>query len=79
MGFRKPIDSNNIVRDLRKAYVELNSPYNDGFTGWAIKQELYEVKFLLDRILKESPTFGEIEERYLDNIEKNKIIEELKK
>jgi len=79
MGFKKPIDSNSVISELRRAYTEINSPYNDGFTGWSIKQELYEIKWLLDRILKNSTTFGEIEERYLDEIEKNKIIEELKK
>jgi hypothetical protein len=79
MGFKKPIDSNSVISELRRAYTEINSPYNDGFTGWQVKHELYEIKWLLDRILKNSTTFGEIEERYLDEIEKNKIIEELKK
>jgi len=79
MGFKKPIDSNNVVRELRRAYAEINSPYNDGFNGWNIKHELYEIKWLLDRILKESTTFGEIEERYLKEVEQNKIVQELKK
>ena len=79
MGFKKPINSSNIVHELHKAYGEINSPYNDGFTGWNIKHELYEIKWLLDRILKESTTFGDIEERYLKEVEQNKIVQELKK
>ena len=79
MGFKKPIDLNIVISQLRRAYGEINSPYNDGFTGWELKRELYEVKWILDRILKQSNTYGEIEQRYLDQIEKNKIIEELKK
>jgi hypothetical protein len=79
MGFRKPLETNNIVSQLRKAYVELNSPYNDGFTGWEIKRDLYEVKFLIDQILKESTSFGEIEQRYLDEISKREMWKELKK
>jgi len=79
MGFRKPIEIDIVVTQLRRAYVELNSPYNDGFTGWEIKRELYEIKFLLDEILKESASFGEIEERYLDQVDKAKVWRELKK
>jgi hypothetical protein len=79
MGFRKPIEIDTIITQLRRAYIEINSPYNDGFTGWAIKQELYEIKFLLDEILKESASFGEIEERYLDEVNKQKVWRELKK
>ena len=79
MGFKKPIDTSSIVRDLRKAYTEINSPYHDGFTGWHVKHELYELKWLLDRILKESTTFGEIEERYLDEISKKEMWSELKR
>lgn len=79
MGFRKPIEIDTIITQLRRAYVEINSPYNDGFTGWEIKRELYEVKCLLDEILKESSRFGEIEERYLDEVNKQKVWRELKK
>jgi hypothetical protein len=79
MGFKKPLELNSVVSQLRKAYGEINSPYNDGFTGWEIKRELYEIKWILDRILKESNSYGEIEQRYLDEVEKQKIIEELKK
>lgn len=79
MGFRKPIEIDSITSQLRRAYGEINSPYNDGFTGWEIKRELYEIKWMLDRILKQSNSYGEIEERYLDQVAKNKVIEELKK
>jgi len=79
MGYRKPIELNSIITQLRKAYIEVNSPYNDGFTGWETKRELYEIKFLLDEIIKESPSFGEIEERYLNEVNKLKVWRELKK
>ena len=44
------------------AGVELHSPYNDGFTQWAIKQDLYRIKWLLDEIMADSPTFANEEE-----------------
>lgn len=79
MGFKKPIEIDGVVTQLRRAYVEINSPYNDGFVGWETKRELYEIKFLLDEILKESTYFGEIEERYLNEVNKQKVWRELKK
>lgn len=40
------------------AGVELNNPRNDGFVTWEIKKDLYKIKFLIDEILKSSPTFA---------------------
>lgn len=62
MGFRKPYDYNTIHHSLYMAGVDLHSPRNDGFTQWAIKQDLYRIKWLLDAILEESPTFVDEEE-----------------
>jgi hypothetical protein len=49
------------------AGVELHSPYNDGYTQWAIKQDLYRIKWLVDNILKDSPTFSGEEEFLKDH------------
>jgi hypothetical protein len=38
--------------------VELNSPYNDGFTTFEIKKDLYKLKWMLDAIMKDAPTFS---------------------
>jgi hypothetical protein len=47
MGFRKP-DLTNAYSIIRTALVEINSPYNDGFTAAGCKQELYQLKCWLD-------------------------------
>lgn len=57
MGFRKPMDYNSVSHQIYIAGVELNSPRNDGFNAWEIKKDLYKIKFLVDEILKTSPTF----------------------
>lgn len=78
MGFRKPMDYNSVSHQIYIAGVELNSPRNDGFTQWEIKQDLYKVKFLVDQILKSSPEFvGETE--FLDQHQKQLMWKELEK
>jgi vancomycin permeability regulator SanA len=57
MGFRKPMDYNAVHHQIYMSGVELNSPRNDGYVQWEIKKDLYQLKFLLDQILKDSPEF----------------------
>ncbi len=78
MGFRKPMDYNSVSHQIYIAGVELNSPRNDGFTQWEIKQDLYKIKFLVDEILKSSPEFvGETE--FLEQHQKQLMWKELEK
>ena len=62
MGFRKPIDYNSVHHQIYIAGVELYSPHNDGFVAWGIKQDLYKLKWTLDAIMKDAPTFVDEEE-----------------
>jgi hypothetical protein len=76
MGFRKPMDNNSINHQVYMAGVELNTPYNDGFTQWEIKQDLYKLKWLVDSILSDSPTFSD-EEMFLKDNEKKVVWKKL--
>lgn len=72
------MDYNAVNHQIHMAGVELNSPHNDGFTQWEIKQDLYKVKFLVDEILKSSPEFvGETE--FLEQHQKQLMWKELEK
>jgi hypothetical protein len=62
VGFIKPMDYNDVHHQVYMAGIELHSPYNDGYNQWMIKQELYRIKWLVDNILKDSPTFSGEEE-----------------
>ena len=62
MGFRKPIDYNSVYHQIHIAGVELYSNYNDGFNQFEIKKDLYKLKWLLDEIMRDSPTFAGEEE-----------------
>jgi len=78
MGFKKPIERNSITMAILKTHGEICSPYNDGYVSWGMKQELYEIKFLLDEILKREPTFaGEAE--WLEEQSKKQMWSELKR
>jgi hypothetical protein len=64
MGFKKSWDEGEIIRQLRIMAGECMSPYNDGFTGLYIKQDLLLIKFLLDDLIEQCPKFSGEEEIY---------------
>jgi hypothetical protein len=73
MGFRKP-GIEDAYTAIRHSMAEINSPYNDGFTGMHCKQDLYMLKCWLDDEYNRLPKFSG-EERW----EQNRILEILKK
>lgn len=77
MGFIQRWDIADISRQINTASAECSSPYNDGFVAWGIKQDLYQIKILLDDALKRCPTFAG-EEEWLREQEKKKVIRILK-
>ena len=77
MGFRKPMDYNSVHDQIRTSGAELCSPYNDGYTTWEIKKDLYQLKFLLDEILANSPTYS-VEPQFLEEQSKKKMWKTLK-
>ena len=73
MGFSQPtlVDARLAIG---KCLVEINSPYNDGWTQRSCKQELYMLKCWLEIEYSKLPTFvGE------EQWEQNRILEILKK
>lgn len=78
MGFKKSWDVADITRQLHSLARECASPYNDGFTAFGLKQELYLLKEAIDRALEESPNFGNLEQDWLTEQEKKRIIKILK-
>lgn len=76
-GPRLP-DIDDIMSRIRKMNIEMTSPYNDGYVSWGIKQDLYLLKFFLDKIIAEAPEFVE-EKQWLKDKEEEMIMEILKK
>ena len=56
---------------------ECASPYNEGFTAFELKKDLYQIKEILDTAIKQSPTFSG-EQEWLTEQEKKRIIKILK-
>ena len=63
---------------IRKAIIEMNSPYNDGYLAWGIKQDLYLLKFMLDKVIADAPTFVG-EDEWLKDKEQEVMMEILTK
>jgi hypothetical protein len=74
MGFRKP-DLAEAYSAIRQSLVEINSPYNDGFTSSGCKQELYQLKCWLEDQYDRLPKFEEEEKQW----EQDRIVQILKK
>jgi hypothetical protein len=72
MGMRKPMDFNQVSHQIYMTGIELNSMYNDGFVQSMMKQDLYKLKWLIDEILADAPTFSD-EEEFLKEHEKVKM------
>lgn len=74
---KKDWDVASIASQIRAISKQCSSPYNDGFTAFELKKDLYQLKQLLDTALAESPTFAG-EEAWLTEQEKKRIINILK-
>ena len=77
MGFTKRWDVGDISRQIHAISRECSSPYNDGYTAFGCKQDLYIIKELIDQQLKNLPTFSG-ESEWLQEQEKKRIIKILK-
>jgi len=49
----------DILQQLHRCSAELHYNGNDGFIQWGCKQDLYRVKFELDKMLNTAPTFAD--------------------
>ncbi len=74
MGFQKRWDLPDMYSQVRALASEIRSPYNDGFTGFSCKQELYQLKCFIEDQYSDLPTFSGEEEW-----EQQRIIQKLKK
>ena len=78
MDFKKNWEVGDITSQVHSLAREISSPYNDGYTQWHCKQDLYQIKQLVDQALARSPNFGDLEQEWLQTQEKKHIIKILK-
>lgn len=77
MGYKHRYDIMEAYSQIRAAAAEMNDSRNDGFICWGVKQDLYQLKWFLDDILKNSSTFGP-EEGWLREQEQKRIVRYLR-
>lgn len=78
MSFIITWDADKIISELRACTREINSPYNEGYSQWGCKKDLYKVKFALDEMLNSCPSFYG-EEEFIREQEKNQVWKTLQK
>ena len=66
-----------IQNQIQAAMFECTSPYNDGFTTWPIKQELYQIKWAVEEALRRCPEFAP-EAEFLKEHEQEQLLKLLK-
>ena len=66
-------DITNVVRTINAIKYDVCDMKSDGWTQWDAKQDLWQLKWILDQALKNCPTFAP-EEEWLREQEKKKII-----
>jgi len=67
----------DITSQISRIKSECSSPYNEGFTSFELKKDLYLLKFFIDEQLKACPEFAG-EKEWLQEQEKHTIIKHLK-
>jgi hypothetical protein len=77
MGYKKPVSVPDIIACIRQLSSEIQSPYNDGYTSFENKKDLWLIKEVLDELIENCPSF-EGEEEWLTKREKERIVNYLK-
>lgn len=77
MGFKISWDVSNMSQQIHKMQAEICSPYNDGYTSWYIKQDLYRLKWILEDALNSCPSFSN-EDEWLKNQDQKKMWDNIK-
>jgi hypothetical protein len=72
---RKDWDIDDVARQIRAIHRQAASPYNDGFTAIGCKQDLFQIKCLIEDLYADTPIFDEEdqwqEQRTLDLLKRN--------
>jgi len=77
MGFKKNWDVDNVYNQINAAAREVCSRYNDGFSAFFSKQDLYQIYWHLGDVLRQCPKFSG-EDEWLKEEEKKRLVKILK-
>jgi hypothetical protein len=77
MGYKHSYDIIEAINQIRAAARECTDPRTDGFVTWGIKQDLYQLKWILEEAMRNCPTYS-MEADWLKEQEQKKILRLLK-
>ena len=69
MSYIKKWNADEVIRQIELMSWTASDPHLDGFSTWPIKQDLYRIKWALDRGMSKCPTYS-MEEEFLQQHEK---------
>lgn len=61
-----------VINACQRMHHGATDPYMTGFVNWPCKQDLYRVKFAVDHMLKNTPTFSG-EREWLEEHDKEQV------
>ena len=59
---QKNWDVADLHRQIRAIHTQVVNPFNDGFTGFGCKQDLFQLKCLIEDLYEDTPSFAGEEE-----------------
>lgn len=78
MNSKATHDIAKAISAVKAAAYNASCNYNDPHTQWGSKQDLYQLRWLLDSVIRQCPTFGEIEVEWLKQQKHSQLINTLK-
>jgi len=69
---------NHIKQEIWKIKFACTDPRMDGFVTWGHKQDLIKLKYFIDDMLAECPTYS-VEQEFIDELEAERTFALLKK
>lgn len=67
----------DILAQLRRCHRAASNSWDTGYVQWPCKQDLYQVKFAVDEMLRNTPTFTD-EPAWLEEQSKKQVWNKLK-
>ena len=65
-------NSNQIISEIQKIYWAGTDPRMDGFSTWPCKQDMYRIKWAVDEMLSQMPTYS-VEDEFLEQHNKELV------
>lgn len=77
MGFKLQHNISEIIGQIKSAQYACSDLRTDSYVSWGIKQDLYQIKWIIDEAIRQCPVFS-LEEEWLREQEKTRVVKILK-